>query len=81
MHLLEGIPVEVYNAYFPQSVVESSALTSSSTRVYPRPNYFPQGPGIICAEPLAALGPRLAWGPATYNAHGGPSRGFLLMLL
>ena len=50
MHLLEGIPVEVYNAYFPQSVVESSVLTSSSTRVYPRPNYFPQGPGIICAE-------------------------------
>jgi len=50
MHLLEGIPVEVYNAYFPQSVVESSALTSTSTRVYPRPNYFPQGPGIICAE-------------------------------
>ena len=50
MHLLEGIPIEVYNAYFPLSIVESLSLTSTATRLYPRPNYFPQGPGIVCAE-------------------------------
>ena len=50
MHLLEDIPIEVYNAYFPTSVVESSRLTSNATRVFPRPDYFPQGPGVVCAE-------------------------------
>jgi hypothetical protein len=63
MHLLEGIPIEVYNAYFPQSVVESLSLTSTATRVYPRPDYFPQGPDVICAEDPQ-------WGVATVNGTG-----------
>lgn len=50
MYLLEGIPGEVYRAFFPYSVVSSSALTASTTRHYPRPDYFPQGPNIVCAE-------------------------------
>jgi hypothetical protein len=50
MHLLEGIPIEVYNAYFPTSVVDSCKLTSNATRLFPRPNYFPQGLGVVCAE-------------------------------
>ena len=50
MHLLQGIPAQVYNAYFPESVVDSLSLTASATKVYPRPDYFPQGPGVICAE-------------------------------
>ncbi len=50
MYLLEGIPGEVYRAFFPTSVVSSSSLTASSTRHFPRPDYFPQGPNIVCAE-------------------------------
>ncbi len=40
MHLLEGIPIEVYYAYFPLSVVESLSLTSTATRLKHYKNFF-----------------------------------------
>jgi len=50
MYLLEGIPGEVYRAFFPTSVVSSSSLTASATKHHPRPDYFPQGQNVVCAE-------------------------------
>jgi len=55
MQLLEDVPAEVYNAYFPRNIVASSNLSFreagnsiSTGSVFP--TYFPRGENIVCAE-------------------------------
>ena len=55
MQLLEDVPAEVYNAYFPRNIVASNNLSFreagnniSTSSVFPA--YFPRGEHIVCAE-------------------------------
>ena len=55
MQLLEDVPPECYNAYFPRNIVASNnvsfreAANSIATHsVFPA--YFPRGENIVCAE-------------------------------
>ena len=55
MQLLEDVPAEVYNAYFPRNIVASNNLSFreagnniSTSSVFPA--YFPRAEHIVCAE-------------------------------